>query len=199
MYSKTVNQDQAAVFNIPATVPGPSQGYQVSESGNIDMPVIGSVKAAGLTKEQLQVLLMQKLTNYVKNPAVVVRFLQFNINVLGEVKSPGTKKFETDNVTILDAISSAGDLTDAGKREDVTVIREEGGKKIYHYVDLRSKTVFQSPVYNLQPNDIVYVKANKNKLKELSIDPEIQRKTGLFVTFFGIIVSIATLIVTVLR
>ena len=91
------------------------------------MPVIGDIKAAGLSKDSLQFLLEQKLAGYIKGPSVLVRFLGFNVNVLGEVRTPGTHKFLVDNVTVIDAISAAGDLTDYGKREDVTVIREEGG------------------------------------------------------------------------
>ena len=195
VFSRTINQEQAAIFNLPNTSNGVIQGYVVSPAGIIEMPVIGSVKAGGLTRTLLQALLMQKLTDYVKNPAVLVRFLQFNVNVLGEVKAPGMQKFLTDRVTVLDAIGSAGDLTDYGKREDVTVIREEQGDKIYRTIDLRSKTIFESPVYVLQPNDIVYVAPNKIKLKNLSIDPDAQRKTGLFFTVFSALVSIATLVV----
>jgi polysaccharide export outer membrane protein len=163
--------------------------------GFIDMPVIGSVKAAGLTKAQLQTTLETKLTDNVRNPSVLVRLLQFNVNVLGEVRAPGTQKFNVDRVTIIDALSAAGDLTDFGKREDIMVIREQDGKKVYHTVDLRSKTLFQSPVYFLQPNDIVYVGPNKNKLKNIDVDPDAQRKTGLVLTVVSLVVSIASLII----
>ncbi len=193
--SRTLNQEQAAIFNLPSSQGSPLQGYQVNTNGNIDMPVIGAIKAAGLTKEQLQTLLVQKLTDYVKNPTVLIRFLQFNINVLGEVKNPGTQKFQVDKVTIIDALSAAGDLTDYGKREDIKVIREEGNGKVTHIIDLRNKDVFQSPVYFLQPNDIVYVSPNAYKLKNLNVDPEKQRRTGLFFTVLATMVSVATLIV----
>lgn len=196
VYSRTLNQEQAAIFNIPITANSAAQGYQVSAAGNIDMPVIGAVKAAGLTKIQLQSALVQKLTDNVRNPSVLVRFLQFNVNVLGEVRTPGTQRFNVDRVTIIDALSAAGDLTEYGKREDIMVIREEEGKKIYHTVDLRSKTLFQSPVYTLQPNDIVYVAPNKNKLKSVNIDPDAQRRTGLVFNIISIVITITTLVIT---
>jgi len=207
VFSKTLNQEQAAIFNIlntsantsPANQVNVAAGYQVTMAGDIDMPVIGGIKAAGLTKEQLQTLLVQKLSDYVKNPTVIVRFLQFNVNVLGEVRSPGTQRFPVDRVTIIDAISMAGDLTDNGKREDVTVIREENGKKIYRKIDLRRKDIFESPVYILQPNDIVYVGANKNKLKVLKADPEVQRKTGLLISGISIATTITALIITLTK
>ena len=199
VYSQTLSQEQAAIFNIPFSANLQTQGYQVSRNGNIEMPVIGSISTVGLTRTQLQTSLVQKLSPYVKNPTVLVRFMQFNINVLGEVRIPGTQKFQVERVTIIDAISAAGDLTDYGKREDITVIREEKDKKIYYSIDLRSKNLFESPVYLLQPNDIVYVSPNNNKLKNLSVNPDAQRKTGLFFGVISATVSVATLILLAVK
>ena len=199
VFSRTLNQEQAAIFNIPSSANGVVQGYQVNAAGDLELPVIGPLQAAGLTKDQLQTMLAEKLTNYVKNASVLVRFLQFNVNILGEVRSPGTQKFLVDRVTIIDALSAAGDLTDFGRREDVMVIREEKGRKMYYTVDLRSKAVFRSPVYVLQPNDIVYVRPNKYRLKSLSIDPDVQRKTSIFFTVFSFALNIFILIRTFIR
>jgi polysaccharide export outer membrane protein len=195
VFSRSLNQEQAAIFNIPVQPNSAPEGYQVNMAGNLDFPVIGAVPAAGLTKAQLQASLVEKLADYVKNPTVLIRFLQFNVNVLGEVRTPGTQRFAVDRVTIIDAISAAGDLTDFGKREDVTVIREEKGKKNYHTIDLRSRNIFKSPVYILQPNDIVYVGPNKYKLKRMNIDPEAERRTGLLFSITSVILSIGSLIV----
>jgi polysaccharide export outer membrane protein len=196
VFSQTVSREQAAIFNLPLSATNQLQGYTVNADGNIAMAEIGNIKAAGLSIDELRSVVVQKITSRVKNPVVAIQFLQFNVHVLGEVRSPGTQKFQTDRVTIIDAISAAGDLTDYGKREDITVIREEGGKKIYHQVDLRNRHLFESPVYVLQPNDIVYVNPTKAKLKNLNEDPEAQRKTGLFLTITSIIVSVGTLIIT---
>lgn len=174
--SKTLNQQEAALFNMPAagisaspaTSAGQSNvGYVVDLDGNIEFPIIGSVKAAGLTRQQLQDALVSKLAIYIKDPSVTIRALQFNVNMLGEVKSPGIKSFPTDRVTILDAIGTSGDLTDDGKRKDVTVIRQEGGRNLYIKMDLTSGSLFQSPGYQLQPNDIVYVGPTDTKLKAI--------------------------------
>ncbi|MEO6221214.1 MAG: polysaccharide biosynthesis/export family protein [Ginsengibacter sp.] len=178
--SKTFNQQEAVLFNMPSAAisqtPGTGAGinnlgYVVGINGNIEFPIIGSVKAVGLTRTQLQENLTEKITPYVKDPSVSIRSLQFNINVLGEVKSPGTKTFPSDRVTILDAISASGDLTDVGKRKDITVIREENGKNLYIQLDLTSGSLFQSPGYQLQPNDIVYVGANMKKLQTVNKNP----------------------------
>lgn len=196
VYSKTPNQEQVAVFNNPATA---SSGYQVSLAGTIDMPVIGSIAVVGLTKNALQNQLTEKLTSYIKSPSVIVRFLQFNINMFGEVRSPGTLKLTMDKVTIIDALSAAGDLTDYGRRDDITVIREENGKKIFHHIDLRGKAVFQSPVYVLQPNDIVYVMPNNNKLRILNVDQESQRRFNLGLSLIGIVFGLATFVISVIN
>ena len=199
VFSQSPSKEQAATFNLPLSANNQLQGYTVNADGNIVMPEIGNIKAAGLSIDELRTILVQKITSHVKYPVVLIQFLQFNVHVLGEVRSPGTQKFQTDKVTIIDAISAAGDLTDYGKRDDITVIREEKGKRIYHQVDLRNKNFFESPVYILQPNDIVYVNPSKTKLKNLSVDPEAQRKTGLFLTITSVIVSVGTLIITALR
>ncbi len=193
MLSVTVNsaspiQEQLAPFN-PADK---TAGYLVNSDGNIEMPVIGPVKAVGLTQAQLQTVLTEKIASYVKDPHVTVHFMQFKVNVLGEVKSPGSKVFQVDRVTILDAISEAGDLTDLGKREDVAVIREEpSGRKIYK-VDLRSGSLFQSPVYLLQSNDVLYVGANEQKFRDLKSNTNntTLRSLQIFGTILGLFSSI---------
>ena len=220
VYSKTPNQEQAAIFNIfsysmpsaresvagitgaagiagsTGSSGGSMPGYRVNEAGNIEMPVIGTINTSGLTIYQLQDYINQKVANYVKSPAVIVHYQQFDINVLGEVKYPGIKKFTTDRVTILDAISASGDLSDFGKREDITVIRSDGGKQTFYKADIRNRNIFKSPVYLLQPNDIVYVNPNKYKLEQLSISPKAQKNTALAFALIGISLSIATLLVT---
>ena len=216
VYSKTPNQEQAAIFNIYSSpvssmreslagtsgttgVSGayaPLLGYRVNESGDIEMPVIGTINTSGLTIYQLQEYISKKVANYVKDPAVVVHYQQFDVNVLGEVRVPGIKKFSTDKVTILDAIGASGDLSDFGKRSNVTVIRSEAGKEVFYKVDLRDRSVFKSPVYLLQPNDIVYVSPTTYKLENLNISPSSQRTTSLIFGLLGIGISIATLIIT---
>jgi polysaccharide biosynthesis/export protein len=218
VYSKTPNQEQAAIFNIfsqqnaisreptsasfgTSTISGAApptmQGYRVNESGNIDMPVIGTVNTTGLTIYQLQDYLSRKVSDYVKSPAVIVHYLQFDVNVLGEVRNPGIKKFSTDKVTVIDAISASGDLTDFGKRSNVTVVRHEGGKEVFYRVDLRDRKIFKSPVYYMQPGDIVYVDPNKYKLEAMTIDPKSQTKTAIIFAILGMALSIVNIFVTI--
>jgi polysaccharide export outer membrane protein len=196
--SKTLNQEQTLLFNMPVNS-GSVEGYNVNAAGNIDLPIIGSIKAAGSTITQLQSSVTEKVGQYVKDPVVNIKFAQFNINVLGEVHSPGVKNFQSDNVTIIDAISAAGDLTDYGKRDEITVIRAENGKRRYHKLDLRNAKVFQSPAYQLQPNDLVYVGATKNKLKTVDQDPNKGRGLGTALQITSILVTLGTLLITLTR
>ena len=188
--STSLNQEQTLPFNLPPSAS--TTGYHVNMAGEVELPVIGSVKAAGLTQDQLQKIIVEKLAPYVKDPTVMVHFLQFKVNVLGEVHSPGTKTFASDRVNIIDVISAAGDLTELGKREDVAVIREEStGRKIYK-VDLRSGSLFQSPVYIVQSNDIVYVGASDQKFKQLKAATKsfTQEALQVFVTVISLFTSI---------
>ena len=183
--SKSLNQQEAALFNTPSVgissvTPGsnPSSvsagagnSYIVDLHGNIEVPIIGEVQAAGLTRDELRKVLEDRIKTYVKDPSVSIRSMNFTVNVLGEVRQPGAKVFLTDKVTIIDAISAAGDLTETGKRKDILVIRDESGRKLYIEVDITSGSLFQSTAYQLQPNDIVYVGANLKKLKLLGRDP----------------------------
>ncbi|RYY69595.1 MAG: hypothetical protein EOO13_09060 [Chitinophagaceae bacterium] len=210
--SKSINQEQTALFNLfnsgvsSATAGGSNGtgggggslpiGYQVSAAGNIEIPLVGEVKASGLTKNQLETTLEQKLSSYVKDPMVNVRFLQYNISVLGEVRQPGIKGFPTDRVTIVDALTAAGDMTDFGRRDNVQVIREQNGQRKHYTVNLsNSRNLFASPAYQLQPNDIVYVTPTDNKLKNLNVDPVRQRRTSIILGFVGIAATIANVII----
>ncbi len=191
--SNTLIQEQAAMFNaanfggaigVNTNMMNQQQtgganiyGFLVDESGYIKYPMFGKIQVNGLTRLQLSKLLEDSLSKneYVKEPIVQVRFLQLKVNVLGEVKAPGTKSFSTDRITLLDALSAAGDLTDRGRRDNVFVIREENGNKKTYKVNLLNTDFLNSPANQLQQNDVVYVSANDIKLKEANFDPQFSR------------------------
>lgn len=191
--SNTLNQEQAAAFNAAnyggaigtnsammnqQQMGGASTiGFLVDESGNIKYPMIGSIAVNGLTRQALAKLLEDTLEHkeLVKQPVVQVRFLQLKVNVLGEVKSPGTKSFTADRITILDAISAAGDLTDRGRRDNIAIIREEQGVKKTYNINLLNTNFISEQGFQLQQNDIIYVRANNIKLKETNFDPQFMR------------------------
>lgn len=137
------------------------QGYLVDVNGNIDMPILGRVNVADKTIDQVKMILLEKLKPYLKEPVVIVRFLNFRFTVLGEVKSPRTISVPGERITILEALGQAGDLTPYSDRDHIMVIREEDGKRTFGYINIHSPDVFQSPYFYLQQNDIVYVEPIK--------------------------------------
>lgn len=147
------------------------RNYQVDPNGNIVLPVIGTVHAAGMTCSQLSAAISGKLRamEYINDASVNVRIVNFKYSVLGEVKSPGSKLVNGERITILEAISQAGDLTDLADRT-VTVVREHNGQREVATVDLRSKDIFSSPFYFIQQNDVIYVKKSSQSFNMLRSD-----------------------------
>ena len=138
-------------------------GYVVDKNGYIVFPVIGLVKAEGLTLEGLREDLIDKIieTKYIKDPIVLVEFMNFQFTVLGEA-NPGNYNVPNGHINLLEALALAGDLKPSAKRDDVWVIRTENGQRMVYSVDMRSKDLFESPAFNIQQNDIIYVKPLKS-------------------------------------
>ena len=132
-------------------------GYLVDPNGNIDFPVLGRLNLAGLTVDEAKALLAKQLQPYLKDPVIILRFMNFRFTVLGEVKAPRTISVPGERMTILEALGQAGDLTPYSNREKIMVIRENNGAREFGYINIHSPEVFQSPYFYLQQNDIVYV------------------------------------------
>ena len=143
-----------------------ASGYLVDRDGYIDLPMLGRLKAAGLTKKQLKENITNSLVQnkYLLQPVVTVRYLNFKITVLGEVARPMVINVPDERINILEAVGFAGDLTIYAKRNNVVLIREEEGKRIVKRLDLNSGKMLSSPYYYLKPNDIIYVEPNKAKV-----------------------------------
>jgi len=141
-------------------------GYRVDSKGNIELPVVGNIQVAGLTIEECRDVIYNKIfkTGYLKDLAIQVRFLSFRISILGEVGSPGTYTIPTQKITVLEAIGMTHDVTLFSKRDNILVIREKNGIRNYGRVNLKSKELFQSDYFYLQPNDIIYVEPHKSKI-----------------------------------
>ncbi|MGZ5219910.1 MAG: polysaccharide biosynthesis/export family protein [Chitinophagaceae bacterium] len=166
----SLNPEATEIFN-PATKPNEeTTGYLVEADGTILFPVIGSIKAVGLTKEQLKTNLVKMLTErkLLIDPIVSVRFQNFRVTVLGEVKSPAVIPVPSEKISLLEALGLAGDLTIYARRDNVIVIREEGGEKKVNRINLNSIELFTSPYYYLKSNDVVYVEPNKAKVASTS-------------------------------
>ena len=169
-------------------------GYLVDTNGNIDFPILGEIHVEGLTRMQLTELIKNKLIegDLIKDPIVTVQFLNFKISVMGEVGRPGSFTISGDRITLLEALSMAGDLTIYGRRDRVGVIRENNGKRTILFHDLRSADIFNSPCYYLQQNDIVYVEPNKAKSGQSSINQN--NSIGVWVSVISLLTTIAVLL-----
>ena len=137
----SVDKVSAQPFNLPVVAIGNQtqvlgnqqlQSYLVDANGNIEFPVLGTIEVAGMTKIEMVEYLKAAISKYVKNPIINLRITNFKVSVLGEVRRPGTYPIQDERITILEALSLAGDMTVYGKRADVLVIREENGKKTYN-------------------------------------------------------------------
>lgn len=140
-------------------------GLRVDKQGQIDVPILGKMQAAGLTRGELADNIKSRLIEdqYLKDPVVTVQLKAFKVSIMGEVNSPGVQTISGDRVTILEALSMAGDLTPSGKRDNVLVIREDGDQRVSYVVDLTSsEKVLTSPCYYLKQNDVIYVQPNKS-------------------------------------
>jgi polysaccharide biosynthesis/export protein len=175
----SLNPEASLIFNAPnvsgntgasTTITGNTLqtpgGYLVSQEGFIQFPILGNIKAAGLTKTQLTADVTKKLIDnkLLVDPIVNIRFQNFRVTVLGEVAHPTVITVPNEKITLLEALGLAGDLTIFAKRENVMLIREEEGRKIIRRINLNTNELLYSPYYYLKSNDILYAEPNKSKI-----------------------------------
>lgn len=163
----TPNSFQTASTNYSTTGGGARVqplGYLVDSDGSIEMPLVGRVKIGGLRTIDAADTIRTRLTNYLKEPSVIVRNLNFKVSVLGEVARPSVYVIPDEKITLPEVLSLAGDLTIFGKRENVMIIREENGKREYARIDLTTREVLNSPYYYIHKNDIIYVEPIKTRI-----------------------------------
>jgi polysaccharide export outer membrane protein len=168
------------------------KGYLVNPDGVIDFPVIGKTKIIGLTPSQAREVLREKLSQYIKSPVVEVRIINFKVTLLGEVARVGPVIAPNHKINILEAIATGGDIPITGRKDNVLIIRKKDGKQEFSRVNLNSKSLFTSPYYNLQKNDIVVVEPNKLKRQQtneflLFYLPAISTLIGSVLSIYGIV------------
>lgn len=178
-----------------------AQGQVVDDAGFISMPVLGKIKAAGLTRSELAADIEQRLITggHIKDPVVNIQFLNFKINVLGEVSRPGEFAINSDRVTLFDALSMAGDITDYGVKERITVIREQNGQRTIGYLDATSTDVFKSPYYYLQQNDIIIVDPDEIKQTNVTVNQKGRNTLSTVTSILSILVTVTSLTLTLTR
>ena len=173
------------------------QQYLVNNEGSIDFPVLGTLKVGGLTKNEAEDMIREKLKPYLKEvPIVTVRMSNYKISVLGEVARPGTFTVSNEKVNVLEALAMAGDLTIWGMRDNVKLVREDAaGKREIIELDLTNAEIITSPYYYLQQNDILYISPNKTKAK----NSDVGQSTSLWFSATSILVSLASLLYNILK
>lgn len=147
--------------------------YLVNNQGYIQFPVLGELKVGGLNRFELLEMLKSKISEYVKDPVINLRIINYKITVIGEVNRPGAFNITGERITIIEAIALAGDMTLFGKRENVMIVRESEGVKTIFRLDLTDPSIINSPYYYLTQNDLVYVEPNKRKINSTAIGPNI--------------------------
>ncbi len=198
-----LDQEAAAPFNLPALtyMSGTSttlsttptlQYYVVDVSGNITFPVLGNLHVEGLKKSELITMMEDRLQKVLKDPVVTVRFLNYAVTVMGEVNRPGRYGSSNERMTILDALGAAGDLTPYGLRDNVLVTRETEGKLSFARLDLNSDSIFTSPYYYLQQNDVIYV--SPNKVRAIS-----SQNLSLYFSMISTLASTAAVVVSAIN
>ncbi len=167
----------------------------VDSEGNILYPQFGYLKVAGLTRMELRSLLLEKLKVYLRDPVVTVDFSNFKVTMLGEVKQQGVISVPEGKITILEALGQSGDLTETGRRDSVTVIREVNGKREFGNLNLLSNEIFKSPYFVLQQNDVVYVPMIPSK----ALVAVKERKGVELATIYSILGILSTLTLLILQ
>lgn len=177
------------------TVQNGPAGYLVSNEGYIIFPVLGKLYVQNMTLSQLREDLEKRLLEYLTDPLVSVRQLNFNITVLGEVKKPGQYTSASDKVTLLQALGMAGDMTDYGDRTKVKLVRHENGADNTYVIDFTEKNITSSPYYYMQQNDVLYVEPDANKKIIAGTNPN---RTLIF-SIIGSAVAIVSILISTIK
>ena len=170
------------------------QTYLIDSNGNIEFPTLGTLKLAGLTRNEANALLKDKLSIYFKKdapPIVNIRLANFTVTILGEVKNPGTYTIQDEKISIPEALGLAGDLTIYGKRDNIKLIREVDGQKKFAKIDLTSVNVLNSPNYYLTQNDVIYVEQNNARVRASSLN----QNNGVIISAIATLATIAAILI----
>lgn len=198
--------EATAMYNVPLGNPATrgvisTQGqprlltYIIDRQGNIELPVIGTLHVGGLTTSEVTEIIKKRVSENVHDPYVRVELLGFHVNVMGEVKSPHRIYVQSQRYSVLDALAEAGDLTEFAKRDAVTVIREQNGKKTYQRLNLADSQIFASPYFYLQQNDVVYVEPNTIKIDNSKYNQNNAFKLSVISTVVSAASVIASLVI----
>jgi len=174
------------------------QSYLVNNEGIINFPVFGKLKVAGLTRKELELMLLEKLAPAFskEKPIITISFINYSVNILGEVQKPGKYETSNDRLTIFEGLALAGDLTIYGRRDNVKVLREYGdGSKEYITMNLNDRKIIYSPAYYLEQNDVVYVEPNKSRSRSSNYGAA----ESYGITSLSVLLTLTSLVFTVFK
>ena len=187
----SIDENARNLFDINANMVGQNIiGYLVDKDGNIDFPYIGKINLEGLTITEATTKIQKSLEDYITRASVVIRFLDNKVTLLGQVESQGTYLFTTDNITVYEALSLGGGISQYGNRKKVVLIRDEDGKSVQHQLNLLDSKIINSEYYYIEPNDIIVVEPLRavvlanNNFSIPSLIGTIATITALYVLFF---------------
>jgi polysaccharide biosynthesis/export protein len=164
LYIKVLSTDleTANILNLSEASPTETVGYLVDENGNIDFPFAGVINVGGLTLSQSVLVVKNALTGIIANPSVIIKFIDKQITIMGEVQNQGVYPITQDKITIYEALALGGGLTRYSNRKNVILIRHENNKTIHYKLDLSNSKIASSELYYVLPNDIIIVEPNKS-------------------------------------
>lgn len=197
IHISTLDPEASAPFNL---FRGAEEGgfraeqvnYLVDKNGEIDFPVIGKIKIEGLSPGETRELLRDRLSDYLKDPIINIRIRNFTVTVMGAVSRPGTYPVNGEKISIMEALGLAGDITIKGRRDNVMVLRDFDGTKVYNRIDLNSKEALKSPVYYLTQNDVVYVEPNKSGKTQSNLD----QRASIAVSIISVLITSSVVLLT---
>lgn len=172
---------------------GQVSGYTIDSEGFIDVPAIGKVHVAGITRKEAEDKVKQTIIaqEQATEAVVTIEFMDLNIEILGEIARPGRYAIDKDVFTLIEALSAAGDLTIYGKRENVLVMRKENGVQKSYRVNLCSaQDVFNSPAFYLKQNDIIYIEPNDTRARQSTVNGNNVRSTSFWLSVASFLTSI---------
>lgn len=197
-FNLTVQSLESSYLSVARTTTQAAlQQYLVNNNGDIEFPVLGTLHVGGLTINEAESMVRERLSPFLKEvPIVTVRLVSYKVSVIGEVARPGQFSVNTEKINLLEALALAGDLTIWGQRENVKLIREEaGGVRRIHELNLNDANIIYSPYYQLEQNDIIYVTPNKTKAK----NSDVGTSTSLWFSATSIVISLASLLYNILK
>ena len=211
IFVSSKNPELASVFNLPRvqqSIGNSSSnsassgengvlGYIVDLKGYIDFPVLGKLQVEGLTKLELTEVIKHKILNsdMIKDPIVTVEFSNLTFSTMGEVVKPGSYNITKDKITILEALSMSGDLTINGVRDKVFITRKLDDKVITYQLDLKSTSIYQSPAYYVQQNDMIYVEPNKTRSNQSTVNGNTVRSASFWMSLTSLLTTLTLIFV----